>query len=290
VTLTITAGRDDDDVNVDSCAARGPARAVTSAQQDVAHRQVITTSMDGVATITLHNPARKNAMSVAGWAALRDALRAVAAGRDRVLVLTGAGADFCSGADLSAGGSGRPPLADMRLASETCLALYDLPIPTIARVDGVAVGAGMNIALACDFVIATIRARFCEIFVKRGLSPDFGGSWILPRLIGLHRAKQLVLLGDMIDASAADRMGLLYQVVLADGLDEAVGELASRLKSNPAQALGLSKRLLNDSFQTSIERALDDEGRAQAINLTSADAAEALAAFREKRAPEFRGR
>ena len=129
---------------------------------------------------------------------------------------------------------------------ETCLALYDLPIPTIARVDGVAVGAGMNIALACDFVIATVRARFCEIFVKRGLSPDFGGSWILPRLIGLHRAKQLVLLGDFIDASAADRMGLIYQVVLADGLDEAVGELASRLKSSPALAVSLSKRLLND--------------------------------------------
>lgn len=254
------------------------------------HRELVTASADGVATITLSNPARKNAMSIAGWAALRDALREVAAGQDRVLVLTGAGADFCSGADLSAGGSGRHPLLDMRLVGETCLALYDLPIPTIARVDGVAVGAGMNMALACDFVIATVRARFSQIFVKRGLSPDFGGSWILPRLIGLHRAKQLVLLGDLIDASAADRMGLIYQVVLADGLDEAVGELADRLKSGPALAVSLSKRLLNDSFQTSIERALDDEGRAQAINLTSADVVEALAAFQEKRAPVFRGR
>jgi enoyl-CoA hydratase/carnithine racemase len=263
---------------------------VTSAEERVGHREVVTTSSDGVATITLHNPARKNAMSVAGWAALRDALRDIAAGQDRVLVLTGAGTDFCSGADLSAGGSGQHPLVDMRLAAETCLALYELPIPTIARVDGVAVGAGMNIALACDFVIATVRARFCEIFIKRGLSVDFGGSWILPRLIGLHRAKQLVLLGDFVGASAADRMGLLYQLVLVDGLDEAVGELAGRLTSSPALAVSLSKRLLNESFHTSIVRALDDEGRAQAINLTSTDAAEALAAFREKRAPVFRGR
>jgi enoyl-CoA hydratase/carnithine racemase len=148
----------------------------------------------------------------------------------------------------------------MRLAGETCLALYDLPIPTIARVDGVAVGAGMNIALACDFVIATVRARFCEIFVKRGLSPDFGGSWILPRLIGLHQGKQLVLLGGFIDASAADRMGLIHQVVLP-----------GRLTSSPALAVSLSKRLLNDSLHTSIERALDDEARAQAINLTAAE-------------------
>jgi enoyl-CoA hydratase/carnithine racemase len=131
----------------------------------------------------------------------------------------------------------------MRLISETCLALYDLPIPTIARVDDVAVGAGMNMALACDFVIVTERARFSEIFIKRGLSPDVGGSWILPRLIGLHRAKQLVLLGDVIGAAEADRLGLVHKVVPAAQLDGAVSALAERLKTAPAMAVSLSKRL-----------------------------------------------
>jgi enoyl-CoA hydratase/carnithine racemase len=244
-----------------------------------------------VATITLSNPRRKNAMTRAAWRALRAALREVAASDARVLVVTGAASDFCAGADL--GGSRderRPPLVDMTEVNEACLALHRLPIPTIARVDGVAVGAGMNLALACDFVVASRRARFSEIFVKRGLSADFGGSWILPRLVGLHRAKELVLLGDIIGAEQALEWGLVREVVAPEELDAAVDGLAGRLAAGPPIAMRLSKRMLHDSFEATLERALEDEARSQQINFATEDTAEAGRAFLEKRDPVFRGR
>jgi enoyl-CoA hydratase/carnithine racemase len=248
-------------------------------------------SRDGdVATITLNNPRRKNALSHPAFLLLRDSLAAVAAGDARVLVVTGAGDDFCSGADLSAEKDGRPPMANMAEVNQACLALHRLPIPTIARVDGVAVGAGMNLALGCDFVIASTRARFSEIFVKRGLSVDFGGSWLLPRLIGLHRAKELVLLGDMLDAEDAHRWGLAREVVDPADLDAAVDALADRLLAGAPVAMRQSKRMLNDSFEAPLERALEDEARSQEINFTTADVVEAGRAFRDKRAPAFRGR
>ena len=248
-------------------------------------------SRDGaVATLTLNQPRRKNAMTRAAWRALRDTLRDVAASDVRVLVVTGAGGDFCAGADLSGGADERrPPMVDMTEVNEACLALHRLPVPTIARVDGVAVGAGMNLALACDFVVASARARFSEIFVRRGLSVDFGGSWVLPRLVGLHRAKELVLLGDIIDAATAHEWGLVREVVEVDALDAAVAALAGRLAAGPPIAMRQSKRMLTDSFEASLERALEDEARSQQINFATADTVEAGAAFLEKRDPVFRG-
>lgn len=242
-----------------------------------------------VATLTICNPRRKNSIGQAAWSALRDAIADIAASDARVLVITGEGGDFCAGADLSAR-SDQHALIGMHEVNEACLALHRIRMPVICRVDGYAVGAGMNLALSGDFVIASDRARFAEIFVKRGLSVDFGGSWLLPRLIGLHRAKELVLLGGMIDAATLHGLGIVREVVAPERLDDAVARLAEQLVAGPPMALAQSKRLLNDAFESSLEGALEAEAHAQAVNLAMEDAAEAGRAFFEKRAPVFRGR
>jgi 2-(1,2-epoxy-1,2-dihydrophenyl)acetyl-CoA isomerase len=244
-----------------------------------------------VATLTLSNPRRKNAVPPRAWRLLREALEEVGRSDARVLVVTGAGTDFCAGADLAARDE-RPaaPMAGMAEVTGACLALHRLPVPTVARVDGVAVGAGMNLALGCDFVVASDRARFSEIFVRRGLSVDFGGSWLLPRLVGLRRAKELVLLGDVIGAAEALEAGLVREVVPPGELDAAVAALAGRLAAGPPVAMRQSKRMLTDSFEASLERALEDEARSQEINFGTGDFGEAVAAFLDKRDPRFTGR
>ncbi|TDC89820.1 enoyl-CoA hydratase-related protein [Actinomadura sp. 7K507] len=247
-------------------------------------------SQDGaVATLTISNPRRRNSIGQAAWTALRDAVSDVADSDARVLVVTGEGDDFCAGADLSTPGE-RHALIGMHEVNQACLALHRTRMPVICRVDGYAVGAGMNLALAGDFVIASDRARFAQIFVKRGLSVDFGGSWLLPRLVGLHRAKEMVLLGDMIDARTLHGLGIVRQVVPPEELDGAVTALAEQLVDGPPVALAQSKRLLNDAFESSFEGALEAEARAQAVNLAMEDAEEAGRAFFEKRPPVFRGR
>ena len=165
---------------------------------------------DGVVTVTMNRPAKKNAASDVMWQELLETFRAVAANPDdRVMVLTGAGSDFCSGADLSSKGESASASvqARMRVITDTCLALQRIPQPTIAKVRGVAVGAGCNMALICDLVVASDSARFSEIFSKRGLSVDFGGTWVLPRLIGMHRAKELAFFADIISAKEAGEIG-----------------------------------------------------------------------------------
>jgi enoyl-CoA hydratase/carnithine racemase len=246
---------------------------------------------DGTVTVTLDRPHRKNAVTEQGWAHLLEALRGVRPGQDRVLVLTGAGEDFCAGADLAATpGQATHPLHGMRAIGDTCLALHRLPVPTVARVDGVAVGAGMNLALACDLVVASDRARFSQIFVKRGLSLDFGGSWVLPRLIGLHRAKELALLGTIIDGRRADELGLVHRLVAPEQLDETVAALVAELRAAPPVALLQTRMLLNNAFDVTLAQALDDEARSQSVNLVMHDAQEAFEAFLAKRPPVFEGR
>ncbi len=148
-------------------------------------------------------------------------------------MITGAGDAFCSGADLSAAAGGEAPsgagssMASMRIVGRAALRLHELPIPTVAAVNGVAAGAGCNLALGCDLIIASDRARFTEIFAKRGLALDFGGSWLLPRLVGLHRAKELAFLADIIDAAEAERIGLVNRVVPHDRLGDEVAALAA---------------------------------------------------------------
>ena len=242
----------------------------------------------------MNRPAKKNAANAQMWDELLETFRAISANpQDRVLVLTGAGGEFCAGADLTGGGTGAPgqhQLAQMRHVGDVAMALHRLPIPTIAKVRGVAVGAGCNMALGCDLVVASESARFSEIFARRGLSIDFGGSWLLPRIVGMHRAKELALLADIINAAEAERIGLVNRVVPDAEIDDFVADWASRLAAGPPIALAMTKRMLDNSLQVTLEEALDDEGVAQALNFSTADTVEALKAFAEKREPRFEGR
>jgi enoyl-CoA hydratase/carnithine racemase len=247
---------------------------------------------NGVLTVTLNRPQRKNAVDTELWKGLLETFREAARSEeDRVVVVTGAGGEFCAGADLGDPEAGAThQLVRMRMIHDVALALHRLPQPTIAKVDGVAVGAGCNLAFGCDLVVASERARFSQIFAKRGLSLDFGGSWLLPRRIGLHRAKELAFFGDIVDAAEAERIGLVNRVVSVAELDEFVSAWAVRLATGPPLALALTKSLLDDSAEMSLAQALDREGAAQAMNILSEDGREAIGAFLERREPNFRGR
>jgi enoyl-CoA hydratase/carnithine racemase len=251
---------------------------------------------EGVVTVTMNRPERKNAANGTMWRELHETFDDVAADRhDRVMVLTGAGGAFCSGADLGAGAGmagrpGDPLLVQMRALGQVALRLHQIPKPTIAKVGGVAAGAGMSMALGCDLVVASESARFSQIFSKRGLSVDFGASWILPRLIGLHRAKELAFFADILSAEEAATIGVVNRVVPDAELDGVVDDWARRLAAGPTLALSLTKTMLNASLNLSMEQALEEETRSQAVNFATADTAEALVAFAEKRQPRFRGR
>ncbi|MCK8672098.1 enoyl-CoA hydratase-related protein [Rhodococcus sp. HM1] len=243
---------------------------------------------DGVVTVTMSRREKKNAANETMWRELAETFTAVERNdQDRVLVLTGAGGDFCSGADLA--GMREDALRYMADAGEAARTLHALTIPTIAKVDGVAVGAGWNLALGCDLVVATDRARFSQIFVRRALSVDMGGSWLLPKLVGIQKAKEIAFFGDMYSAAEAAELGLVTRLVTADELDDTVDAMARRLVDGPAQALSLAKQLLDASAEGGgMEAALRREAHAQANNINGDDAKEAKAAFLEKRAPVFR--
>jgi enoyl-CoA hydratase/carnithine racemase len=168
--------------------------------------------------------------------------------------------------------------------------LHELPQPTIAKVPGVAAGAGCSLALGCDLVVAAERARFSMIFAKRGLALDGGASWLLPRLVPLHKAKEIAFFADMLSAAQAEDFGLVNRVVPDADLDGFVQDWAERLAAGPPIAIGLSKRLLNDSHSRSLHEAMEAEAMAQSITLQSRDTQDAFAAFVEKRDPDFEGR
>lgn len=247
---------------------------------------------DGVVTVTLNRPHKKNAVNDAMWDELLATFEEVAdRDDDRVLVLTGAGDAFCSGADLSDPAAlTRNGLARMRHIGDAALRLHRLPKPAIAKVNGVAAGAGCNLALGCDLVVASDTARFSEIFARRGLSVDFGGSWLLPRLIGLHKAKELAFFAEVISAKEAVEFGIVNRMVPAGELDAFVADWAARLTAGPPLALSMTKTMLNNSFAVSMDQALEDEARSQTVNFATADMAEAMAAFAQKREPRFTGR
>jgi Enoyl-CoA hydratase/carnithine racemase len=242
--------------------------------------------------VTLNRPDSRNALNTELLERLRQVLVEVQdRPEDRVLTITGAGGHFCAGADLrSRSYPDLHPLERTRRINEVVLALHRLSKPTIALVRGVAVGAGMNLALGCDLVVATEDARFSQIYARRGLSIDFGGSWLLPRLVGLHRAKELALLADVITAAEAKELGLVNRVLPAPEAERLVAEWARRLAAGPPVALARTKRLLNDSSSRDMAQALDAEALAQVANLATADAGEAIAAFLAKRDPVFTGR
>lgn len=248
---------------------------------------------NGIARIVLNRPDKKNAIDTRMWAELERALGDVRRNPDvRVLVLSAAGNDFCVGADLSSaeasgnelGVSHRTQLERMQWINSVVLSLRALKIPTIARVDGLAVGIGMNLAMCCDFVVASERARFSEIFIRRALTVDGGGSWLLPRLAGIRQAKRLCMLGEMISADEALRLGLVTAVTDVEALDGAVETLVGKLVSYSRTALAQTKSLLDDSYDSTFEQSLDSEARVQSLNVAGDDFKAAVAAFTTKSA------
>ena len=155
---------------------------------------------------------------------------------------------------------------------------------------GVAAGAGCNLALGCDLIVSSESGRFSEVFTRRGLSVDFGGSWLLPRLVGLHKAKELAFFAEVIDASEAERLGIVNHVVADSEIDKFVDEWAGRLAALPPIALSLTKSMLNSAMATSMDQALEDEARSQTVNFATDDMKEAISAFLNKREAKFTGR
>ena len=254
---------------------------------------------NGVATLTFNRPEKKNAINTTMWRELIEVLDAVEDDAEiRVLVLTGAGDAFTSGADLgrdalgevAEGGRGYGrAVRSMRIVGRVALRLHELHTPTIAAVNGVTAGAGCNLALGCDLIVAADSARFSEIFARRGLALDGGGSWLLPRLVGLHRAKQLAFLADIVSAKEAHELGLVNWVVPAVELSAFVADVAGRIAAQPPIQVQQIKRQLNQSFSVSMAEAVELEDLVQAANFGSRDTAEAMLAFLERREPRFTG-
>ena len=258
-------------------------------------RTVLSEQAEGIATLTLNRPEARNALDMAMRDALEAELRRLEADPGvRVLVLTGAGGHFCAGGDVKAMQAGRPSAAQGRERVEAMnravLALARFRAPTIAMVDGFAVGAGCNLALACDLVVAADRARLGEVFARIGLVPDAGGTYLLPRRVGLARAKELVFTAEIVDAAEAERIGLVNRVVPATELLPRTLALARRIADGPPRALALAKALLDRSLDLDLETSLAWEAMAQGTMIDSEDHREGLAAFLERRAPRFTGR
>lgn len=249
---------------------------------------------DHVVTITLNRPEKKNAMSWVMFNELRSAFERVAHEREvRCAIVTGAGGAFCSGADLSDPKNIPSSALDMtdrmRVIHGVAQAIVNCPKPTIAKVTGVAAGAGCNLALCCDLVTASRSARFAELFVKRGLVVDFGGSWALTRVLPLHKAKELALLGETISAEDADRLGMLNRLCGDDEIDGVVADLARSLVALPPRAVAMTKANLNRALERSLEDSLRAEGDAQALMFSGSDTREAVSAWLEKREARFTG-
>lgn len=256
---------------------------------------------DGVGRITLDRPEAKNALTIEMRDAIVDAVRSARADDAvRALLLTGAGDAFCAGMDLTAstvakaaepGYQTRSTSEALRVGVQSFIReLWELDKPTVAAVNGAAVGPGAHLALACDFVVVHDETRFLWSFAKWGLVVDAGGAYLLPRLVGLPRAKAMVMLGESARGQEIVELGLAYRCVPVEEHETVADDLARRLAAGPTRSLGLSKVLLNASFETDLARSLDLEGAYQSLAATSSDLAEGMAAFRDRRDPDFTGR
>jgi len=253
---------------------------------------------DGIATLTLNRPDRLNALG----GSLRDDLhhavtRSAADPEVRVMVITGAGKGFCSGGDVKAMGEAKAGQRERPLVEKiapgrdrTLLAMREAPQPIIAAVNGAAAGAGMNLALGCDIRIASTAARFTQAFVKRGLHPDWGGTYFLPRMVGTAKACEMIFTGDVIDAAEAERLGIVSRVVAPEELMPTAYELARRIAAGPPVAIRLAKRSIYANSELDLRAALQVETMAQNICFETEDATEGIRAFGEKRVPVFKGR
>jgi 2-(1,2-epoxy-1,2-dihydrophenyl)acetyl-CoA isomerase len=248
---------------------------------------------EGIVRLTMNRPHRRNALIGESFTELDRLFRQVR--RDptaRVLILTGAGQDFCTGSDLDVnlGVKAEVHMSHRaRLVVDVVMGLHDLPQPTIAAVRGRALGAGCNLALGCDLVIAATDAQFAQVFALRGLSPDAGGTWLLPRLVGLHRAKAMALRGHPVSAEEAERWGLVNEVVEGDRLDDTVLTLAAELAAHAPIAMTQTKRMLNRAFDSTFQESLEDEAAAAVINTQTPETKAALASFvGRKKAPAGR--
>ncbi|MFG3000081.1 enoyl-CoA hydratase/isomerase family protein [Streptomyces sp. NPDC048340] len=268
----------------------------TAPEDEVLHRLD-----NGVSWITLNRPEAMNAVTwdqreriiaLLGEASADPAVRAV--------VVTATGKGFCAGADLRADLRGGPAAGErvagdvarmIRLGAQRLItAVLDCEKPVVAAVNGTAAGIGAHLALACDLVVAAEPARFIEVFVRRGLVPDGGGAYLLPRLVGPQKAKELMFFGDAVPAAEAERLGLVNKVVPAEELEAVARAWAERLAQGPTRAIAMTKQLVNASLDGDRATALAAEATAQEINMTTADANEGVASFVERRTPKYHGR
>ncbi|HZO83390.1 MAG TPA: enoyl-CoA hydratase [Candidatus Binataceae bacterium] len=257
----------------------------------------------GVLYLTLNQPDKLNALSDQMIAGLLEELgRAAHDTEVRCVVVTGAGRGFCSGGDVSrmrarneaAGGGAEPTveqrMAQLRRSEEVSLLLHEIPKPTIAAINGAAAGAGLSIALACDIRIAADTARLITAFARVGFSGDFGGTWLMTRLVGPARAKEFYFLADPISAEQALALGLVNRVVAAAALSAETEALAKRLASGPSIAYGYMKANINTALTADLRTLLDREAVGQTLTGRTEDHKEAVKAFLDKREPTFRGR
>jgi 2-(1,2-epoxy-1,2-dihydrophenyl)acetyl-CoA isomerase len=253
---------------------------------------ILVEKSDSLATLTLNRPDARNAIDLVMREEIVAALDEMETDEStRVLIVTGSGQHFCAGGDVKTMQAKRQTAAEGRarveLLNRMVLRLVNFPKPTVAMVDGFAVGAGFNLALACDLIVASDRARFGQLFSKIGLVPDGGGTYFLPRAVGPAKAKELVFTADIIDAEEAWRLGLVNRVVPTGDLRQATLALAGRIAEGPPKVLALAKHLLNRSASVDLAGALELEAFAQSHALTSEEHQEGLRAFFEKRQPKF---
>ncbi|MDY6833437.1 MAG: enoyl-CoA hydratase [Chloroflexota bacterium] len=255
-------------------------------------KDILLEKQDGIARVTLNRPDVLNAFSLEMREEVGTAFEGFALDDNvRVVVLTGAGRAFCAGGDIKGWGE----LGDdgltvlLNLARRAIKAITSLEKPVIAMVNGAAAGAGCNLALACDLIIASEKARFGETFVKVGLGPDWGGAYLLPRLVGMSRAKELLFTGKMIKATEAEALGLVNRVVPPEELEVVTMELATELATSPTRAIGLTKTFLHKAWQMDLNAALEYEGYVQSECIKTDDHKEGVQAFLEKRQANFTG-
>lgn len=254
---------------------------------------ILTAINDGICTITLNRPSVFNSFDQTMGRAFQSALDEAAQNAEvRCVVVTGMGKAFCAGQDLKeVTAPDAPEFTEIveKTYNESVRRIRFMEKPVIGAINGVAAGAGANIALACDLTIARSSASFIQAFSKIGLIPDSGGTWFLPRLVGMQRAAALAFLGDKLSAEEAERMGLIYRAVADDVFEQEVQALAVRLAQMPTRGLGLTKKAFNAGWDADLSSHLTTERDLQMEASETEDYAEGVAAFLEKRAPNFKG-